>query len=299
MLALHAALVKGFFAEEGLSVKGTPIDLYSAVTQGKPHYLWVKTDGGLTEADFGFLTMEQLHHMAAGRVDYYIMEGMHFGCGGILVRPDSPMRSAADLKGKTIALPPWDLAPFIAPDAHFANRELRAQGLDPARDVTFAPIPWEALPKLSEYVAEGFKSGKFDAVQGEYPLLGLRQVARPLFTMYQAPYNQEYCCLFGIKREIVDRQPDKAALILRAFRRAKQWVAQNPTKAVIASQTAGYLPASPVELSANFAVALEFDRAVDLEQMLERSFREQIEAGAIKTDKTPKELVQLHYRRIE
>jgi hypothetical protein len=86
---------------------------------------------------------------------------------------------------------------------------------------------------------------------------------------------------------------------VRAFRRAKQWVAQNPTKAVIASQTAGYLPESPVELSANFAVALEFDRAVDLEQMLERSFREQIEAGAIKTDKTPAELVRLHYRRIE
>jgi hypothetical protein len=27
---------------------------------------------------------------------------------------------------------------------------------------------------------------------------------------YQAPYNQEYCCFFGIKREIVDAHPDKA-----------------------------------------------------------------------------------------
>jgi ABC-type nitrate/sulfonate/bicarbonate transport system substrate-binding protein len=179
------------------------------------------------------------------------------------------------------------------------NRELRAQGVDPARDVTFAPIPWEALPKLNEYVAEGLKSGKFDAVGGEDPLIGLRQVARPLFTMYQAPYNQEYCCLFVIKREIVDRQPDQAALIVRAFRRAKQWVAQNPRRAVIASQTAGYLPATPVEFSTNFAVALEFDRAVDLGQMLERAFREQIEAGVIKTDKTPAELVRLHYRRID
>jgi len=42
-----------------------------------------------------------------------------------------------------------------------------------------------------------------------------------------------------------------------------------------------------------------FDRQVDLEQMLERAFKERIEAGAIKTDKTTQELVRLHYRRIE
>jgi ABC-type nitrate/sulfonate/bicarbonate transport system substrate-binding protein len=106
--------------------------------------------------------------------------------------------------------------------------------------------------------------------------------------------------LFGIKREIVDRQPDKAALLVRAFRRAKQWVAQNPTKAVIASQAAGYLPATlPVEPSGNVAVAFGYDRAVDLEQMLERSFRQQIDAGIIQINKAPKELVRLHYRRFQ
>jgi NitT/TauT family transport system substrate-binding protein len=152
-------------------------------------------------------------------------------------------------------------------------------------------------------VADGFKNGKFDAVWTGEPgpvVLREQQIARPLFTMtYQAPYNQEYCCLFGVKREIVDRQPDRAALIVRAYRRAKQWVAQNPTKAVIASQAAGYLPAVPVVPTANVVVALGFDRVVDLEQELERYFREQIEAGVMETTKTPKELVQLHYRRFE
>jgi ABC-type nitrate/sulfonate/bicarbonate transport system substrate-binding protein len=198
---------------------------------------------------------------------------------------------------------PFDVEPFQAADASFVNRELRAQGLDPARDVTFVTIPWEALPTFSEYVADGFKSGKFDAVLAVEPgPVGLREqrIARSLYTMtYQAPYNREYCCLFGIKREIVDRQPDKAALIVRAFRRAKQWVAQNPTKAVIAARTAGYLPGVPVEPTANVVVALGFDRVVDLEQELERYFRDQIAAGVIQTAKTPKELVRLHYRRFE
>jgi sulfonate transport system substrate-binding protein len=221
-----------------------------------------------------------------------------------MVPPDSAMKTAADLKGKRVELNPWWFAPFRSSTGlTFVNQELRAQGVDP-KDVSFAPIPWEALPKLADYATEGFKAGRFDAVGVTEPdpmLLREKKVARPLFTQtYQAPYNQEYCCLFGIKRSIVDNHPDKAALIVRAFRRAKQWVAQNPAKAVIASQAAGYFPAAaPVEPTANRVVSFGFDRQVDLPQSLERSFQERIDLGHIKTDKTAKELVRLHYRRIE
>jgi hypothetical protein len=69
---------------------------------------------------------------------------------------------------------------------------------------------------------------------------------------------------------------------------------------VIASQAAGYFPAAaPVEPTANRVVSFGFDRQVDLPQSLERSFQERIDLGHIKTDKTAKELVRLHYRRIE
>ena len=62
-----------------------------------------------------------------------------------------------------------------------------------------------------------------------------------------------------------------------ATRRAKQWVAQNPVKAVIASKAAGYYGATiPVEASANEAVSFGFDRDVDLGQMLERAFKERM-----------------------
>ncbi len=304
-MAIYGALVKGFFAEEGLSVQGMTVDTRSAVEQGKPHFLWVKTDKGLTEADFGFIDVDQLHNMAAGKIDYYIVEGMNFGCMEVMVPLDSPLKSAADLKGKKIETNPWWVAPFRSPNyLTFVNQELKSYGVDPAKDVTLAPMPWEALPRIADYVAEGFKSGKFDAVGVTEPqplILRDKKIARPLFTQtYQAPYNQEYCCMFGIKRSIVDTQPDKAALIVRAFRRAKQWVAQNPSKAVIAAQAAGYYPAAaPVEPSANRVVSFGYDRQVDLAQLLERSFQDRINSGAIKTDKTAKELVRLHYRKID
>jgi NitT/TauT family transport system substrate-binding protein len=305
MLALHAALVKGMFAEEGLSVQGAVIDLKTAVEQNRGTWLVVKTEQGYSEADFGFLDIDQLHKMAAGQTDYYIVEGIHFGCMEVMVPPDSSIKTAADLKGKTIQVNPWWFAPFRSSTGlTFVNQELKAQGLDPAKDVTLAPIPWEALPRLADYATEGFKSGKFDAIGVTEPdpmLLREKKLARPVFTQtYQAPYNQEYCCLFGIKRAIVDNNPEKAAQIVRALRKAKQWVAQNPAKAVIASQAAGYYPAAmPIEPSANRVVSLGFDRQVDLAESLERSFQERIDLGHIKTDKSAKELVRLHYRKLD
>lgn len=113
-------------------------------------------------------------------------------------------------------------------------------------------------------------------------------------------YNREYCCFFGIKREIVDRYPDKAAAIVRAFRRAKQWVAENPARAVITTQAGGYYPAAlPVQAAASSAAALGFDRKVDVGENLERAFKDRMDAGFIQTDKSPAQLVRLHYRKLD
>jgi hypothetical protein len=71
-LGQYAALVKGFFAEEGLHVQGVAaLDNQTAVAQGRPHRLWIKTDAGMSEADVGYFDTDQLHHMVAEKVDYY------------------------------------------------------------------------------------------------------------------------------------------------------------------------------------------------------------------------------------
>jgi sulfonate transport system substrate-binding protein len=305
MLPLYAALVKGFFAEEGLSVQGLPVDTRGAVEQGKTNFLYVKTEKGLTEADFGFIDVDQLHHMAAGKIGHYIVEGMNFGCMDVMVPIDSTLASAADLKGKTVEMNPWWVAPFrVVQGLTFVNTELKTSGVDPTKDVTLRPMPWDALPRIGDYVAEGFKARKFDAVGVTEPqqvILSERKIAKVLFSQtYQAPYNREYCCFFGIKREIVDRHPDKAAAIVRAFRRAKQWVAENPARAVITTQAGGYYPAAlPVQAAASSAAALGFDRKVDVAENLERAFKDRMDAGLIQTDKSPAQLVRLHYRKLE
>jgi ABC-type nitrate/sulfonate/bicarbonate transport system substrate-binding protein len=300
----YAALVKGFFAEEGLRVQGiAALDKRTAVAEGRPHRLWVKTDAGLTEADFGYFDTDQLHHMVAGKVDYYIVDGNHFGCWAVMVAPDAPIQSAADLKGKAIEIGPYAVEPFLLHGHMWLHHWLKSPGLDAPKDVTLSTYPWEALPNLNEYVADGFRTGKFAAVAVAEPralVMEDKHVARRLVAQNETTYNNEFCCLTIVKRAIVDSDPETAAKIARAFRRAREWAGQNPREAVIAAQAAGYYgSAIPVEASVKAVQSLGFDHRLDVAQVLERAFKTRIESGAIKTDKTPQELVRLHYRKLE
>jgi ABC-type nitrate/sulfonate/bicarbonate transport system substrate-binding protein len=303
-MAGYVALVKGFYAEEGLKVERLkPLETRKAVEQGRTTRLWAETDTGLIESDFGYFDTDGLHHMAAGRVDDYIVDGIHYGCQSVMVAPESSFKSVADLKGKKIEVAGDWRQPFLLHEHSWVNEWLKAPGFDGPRDLSVATIPWESLPKLNDYVTEGFKTGKFDAVAVADPrtlLLEDKHVARRLITQNDSTYNKEYCCLLVIKRSIVDTQPEKAARIVRAFRRARQWTAQNPQTAVIAARAADLYPVPvPVEASAKAVVSTTFDGQLDLAQALEGSFRQRIQSGGIKTDKTPEELVRLHYRRIE
>jgi ABC-type nitrate/sulfonate/bicarbonate transport system substrate-binding protein len=169
--------------------------------------------------------------------------------------------------------------------------------------VTLRPYPWEALSDLNGYATEGFRTGKFAAFAVAEPrplIMEDKQIARRLVTQNATTHNVEYCCLTVIKRAIVENDPDTAARIARAFRQAREWAGQHPRQAVLAAQAAGYYGAAvPVEASVKAVeCCLGFDSQLDVAQALEHALQTRIESGAIKTDKTPQELVGLHYRRL-
>ena len=241
--------------------------------------------------------------MVAGKVDYYIVDGNHFGCWSVMVAPDASIQSVADLKGQTIAILPHALEPFLLHGHMWLNHWLKAPGLDAPKEVTLTPFPWEALPGLNDYVKDGFKTGKFSAVAVAEPralVIEDKRLARRLVTQNETTYNKEYCCLTIIKRAIVDNDRESAVKIARAFRRAREWAGQHPRQAVLAAQATGYYGASvPVDASVEAVQSLGFDSHLDVAEALERAFKTRIESGAIKTDKTPQELVRLYYRKLE
>jgi ABC-type nitrate/sulfonate/bicarbonate transport system substrate-binding protein len=138
-LGQYAALVKGFFAEEGLRVQGVAaLDNRTAVAQGRSHRLWIKTDAGVTEADIGYFDTDQLHNMVAGTVDYYIVDGNHFGCWSVMVPPDSPVQSVADLKGKTIEIGAYAVSGCLPSDIAQSS----ARSVSVSLRVNCARDPW-------------------------------------------------------------------------------------------------------------------------------------------------------------
>ena len=300
----YAALLKGFFAQEGLSVQGVPtLDNRTAFTQGKPHRLWVKSVSGPAEADFGYFDTDQLHHMVAGKVDYYIVDGNHFGCWSVMVAPDGPIGSVSDLKGETLEIAPHAVEPFLLHGHMWLHHWLKAPGLDAPADVTLKTYSWDVIPNFYDYVAEGFKTGKLAAVAVAEPralVMENKKLARRLVTQDQTTHGKEYCCLTMVKRAIVERDPETAAKVVRAFKRAREWAGQHPREAVLAAQAAGYYGASiPVDASVmSMECCLSFDSHIDVAEALKRALATRIESGAIKTNMTPQELLRLYYRQL-
>jgi hypothetical protein len=181
------------------------------------------------------------------------------------------------------------MEPFLLHGHMWLHHWLKAPGLDAPREVTLRAYPWEALANINDYVAEGFKTGKFAAVAVAEPralILEDKQLARRLVTQDETTHNKEYCCLTVIKRAIVENEPETAAKIARAFRHAREWAGQHPRQAVLAAQAAGYYgTAVSVEASVKAVeCCLSFSTQLDVAQALEGAFATRIESGAIKTE---------------
>jgi NitT/TauT family transport system substrate-binding protein/sulfonate transport system substrate-binding protein len=88
-----------------------------------------------------------------------------------MVKEDSPIRSAADLKGKIVGI----LSPMTSPDFHVRAYLLKA-GMNPDKDVKLVPIPFPAM-------GTAVRSGKIDVAAFTEPFYsaerekgGLRQL---------------------------------------------------------------------------------------------------------------------------
>jgi ABC-type nitrate/sulfonate/bicarbonate transport system substrate-binding protein len=104
-----------------------------------------------------------------------------------MVRKDSPIRSVADLKGKTIGINGFNSSIHL-----WAILALQQAGLDPAKDVTFVPVPFPAQ-------GEALRAGKIDVGAFPQPFAKLEQDqggSRVLFTSKDgAPFDEELMLL--------------------------------------------------------------------------------------------------------
>src|SRR6185437_9724386 len=141
------AYEKGFFKEEGLDVELVKSN-------------WTEMRDGLALGRYQgthHLVMYMMKPMESG-LDIKLTGGIHTGCLRLQARKDSGIKTAKDLKGKTIGVTHMGSPPFL-----FASRVLVAAGMDPTKDVHWSTFPGDAMELA-------LKQGRVDAVASAEPI---------------------------------------------------------------------------------------------------------------------------------
>ena len=217
----YIALEKGFFAEEGLDVTlvaGNFETQKAGLASGKFY---------VANGDFNFFPS-----IVEG-LDLKIVAGLHEGCIKLIVPPDSAIKSAADLKGKTIGVDQLGGTPFFV-----ASLVLAEAGFDPTKDVKWRPYP---LDQLSVAVGKG----EIDAYAAWDPFgsLAVRdQGYKVISDIATDPlFAGRFCCFLYASNRKIKEEPEKVEAILRAYNKAIEWIGANPEEAAKIEIDKGYV----------------------------------------------------------
>ncbi|MBT9167383.1 MAG: hypothetical protein DDT19_00712 [Syntrophomonadaceae bacterium] len=207
------------------------------------------------------------HSFAAGRIDAVaglaltwikpleqgvnakVTAALHKGCLYAYTLADSGIEKVEDLKGKRIGVPAIGGAPMM-----LLARDLASKGID------IKEVEWRAFPVAELELA--LDKGEVDAVAVGEPFgttfaLNLDKFRVLLNQSVDAPYHEEYCCLWLIHGNLVENEPEVAAAITRAVLRAAQYVENNPVEVGAIIVEKGYVLGTG-ELNGQILEALEF-----------------------------------------
>jgi len=223
---IFTAVEKGFFKEEGLDV--------SLVKCEWANYKDVLALGGFDVTHH--LVMYFLKPIEQG-LNVKFTGGIHRGCLRVQAGANSSINKIQDLRGKRIGVPGMGTPPFI-----FANRVLGANGIDPAKEIS-----WRVFPAGELGLA--LDKGEVDAVADSEPigslLLAQGKVKNVADQAKDAPYKDEYCCAVIVSGKFLAAQPKAAAGATRALLKAAKWVEANPAAAARLSVGKKYLASNP------------------------------------------------------
>lgn len=227
---IFVAHEKGMFVEQGVDIEIVKTD-------------WDGLREGLASGQFHAnhtLVMYALKGIEKGS-DYKITAGVHTGCLRIQVPPDSPIKTAADLKGKRIGVQTH----IGSPPYMFASRVLAAAGIDPSQEAK--EVTWVAID--GGLLGQRLKEGQLDAIATADPIGTILEGDKIVRTLADQakdpPYADEYCCAVIVNGEFVRKHPAAAAKVTKAIMKAAKWVEENPKAAAELGVEKKYITAKP------------------------------------------------------
>jgi NitT/TauT family transport system substrate-binding protein len=265
---LYAAVEKGFYDEEGLK--------YEIVQVGDGEAMNLLANGSVD----GLITlMIGLIQPLANGLPVQIPLAMHTGCIKALVRGDSSLMTADDLRGMKIG----GGSPS-APAVLFAKRYLAGKGFKvdgENADVEFIYQSAAELPVLLE-------RGAVDAIILTDPAAQVAQDARGFRAIIDSgtddDYKDEFCCVVPVRTETVNQHPEATAKFLRALQKAAKFVQENPDETAHLLADAKHVAGDPL---VNAQVLKTFSYRASVSQVLpalERNAKDMQALGILRPD---------------
>jgi NitT/TauT family transport system substrate-binding protein len=152
--------------------------------------------------------------------DTVTLGGLHAGCFVLFGGPG--VRSARDLKGKTVSVPSIGGAQHL-----YIASMVSYVGVNPMKDITWVTQPVDEAIRL-------FADGKIDAILGFPPLpqeLRARKIGRVVVdSTVDRPWSQYFCCMIVASREFPRKHPVAAKRVVRALVKANAICAEEPER---------------------------------------------------------------------
>jgi ABC-type nitrate/sulfonate/bicarbonate transport systems, periplasmic components len=237
----YIAYEKGFFAEEGLDVNLVTADFETrkiGLNNGT-----IPTVNG----DFQFFpSIEE-------GLKVKVVDGLHFGCIKLLVPANSPIKSAADLKGKKIGVDEIGGTPFQVASLWLENHGVIARD---NKEVTFVPY---SDGNLEIAAAE---KGEIDAAALWDPFGSLAEKDKgfkEIFDLGTDPiFAGKFCCFLYASEKVLKEDPGKVAAILRAYHKAQDWIHNHPEEAANIVSGKKYSSITDLNLAVNLLKSYQY-----------------------------------------
>ncbi|MGW4720010.1 ABC transporter substrate-binding protein [Nocardia sp. NPDC004260] len=151
-------------------------------------------------------------------IDAKLAAGLHEGCLRIVVPPDSPIKSVAELRGKPIGVG------AIGDSAmSFFSLDLLDAGINPSED-----IDWRVF--AADQLTDALVRGDIAAIAASDPnglLPTLKGKARELTNNSQGTNRQLYCCATAINGRLLREDPEVARALVTAWAEGSRWAGAN------------------------------------------------------------------------
>jgi NitT/TauT family transport system substrate-binding protein len=272
----HIAIANGYFEEEGLK--------WERINVGDGEAMNLLTNGQIDAINNLLATLIQ---PLANGLDVQIPLALHTGCVKVLVAPNSPIRTVADLKGKKIGTATPAASPTIIVKRYLTSLGLKVDGSNP--DVEFIYQSAAELPLLLE-------RGVVDAIGLNDPnaqIIENEGRGRVIINSATDGYlADEFCCVVPVRTATIAAHPVETAKFLRAIQRAAQFVQENPDETARILAENRYVPG---EAAVNAQILRTYDYRASVSQALpaiQRNARDLQALGLVAADVDVEALVK-------